>query len=126
MMFMVIDAASVTGPQNNTKNVNYVITNRINPRKLAASPTYVNQHLHKLWEVFARHFNCGSVRENTKNVNDMISGRISPARMKTTKSTLMKNDGTYFHAMLGIDNKKNVLPRELGNDLYMYCLFRCS
>jgi hypothetical protein len=60
------------------------------------------------------------MQENTKNVNDMISGIISPARFMTTKSTLMNDSGKYFHAILGINNKQNFLPAEIGKDMPLF------
>jgi hypothetical protein len=52
--------------------------------------------------------------ENAKNVNDRISGQMTTNRFKTTKSALLMNNGSYFYAIVGLDNKKHSLPNEIG------------
>ena len=58
------------------------------------------------------------MQENIKNVNDMIRGNIGTDRFKATKTTLLKDDGKYFLAMLGISDKQSVLPTEIGKDIF--------
>lgn len=54
------------------------------------------------------------MQENAKSINDMIFGQINQVRLKTTKSTLLRNNGGYFHQMLGLDNRSYYLPNEIG------------
>jgi hypothetical protein len=62
----------------------------------------------------------GLPNEIAENVNDMISGLISDAGLMTTKSTLMRNNGGYFHAILGINNKQNSLSTEIGKHMSFF------
>jgi hypothetical protein len=35
----------------------------------------------------------------------------------------MKDNGKYFHAILGVNDKQNVLPAEIGKDILCFCHF---
>jgi hypothetical protein len=108
-----MEAARLTGTQENAERVNHEINENIDPRELV-SPKGNGQYIDKVLDILTNCFHCGSAQEHTKNVNDMITGKISPARLQTTKSRMMKNNGKYFHAMLGVGDTKNALPQELG------------
>jgi hypothetical protein len=54
------------------------------------------------------------LKENAKLMNEMISGNISVARFKATKALMMKDDDVYFHATLGTNKNRNVLPTDIG------------
>ena len=114
---MLFDAANVTTLEEHTKNVGK--GNRLQ-KMLRLFPQCSNAGAKTLSEFAKKNLRerqeaLDCIRqENTKNVNDMINGNISPARFKTTKSTLMNDDGRFFHAMFGVNNKKTVLPTEIG------------
>ncbi len=119
-----MDAVSLTTPEDHAKNVHDVsrfqMMLRFFPQcsKSGAKTfrKFVKKNLKGRQEVLV----C-ILQEHAKNVNDMIHGNISAARFNATKLTLMKDDGKYFHAMLGINTKQNVLPTDIGKD-FIICI----
>jgi hypothetical protein len=59
------------------------------------------------------------MQENINIDNDMIRENIRRDRFEAAKSTLMKDDGKCFHAMLGIHKKQKALPTEIGTYIFL-------
>ncbi len=117
---MLVDSASLAAPEEHTKNFRddrrLQKMLRIFPQCSYSGAKTFRKFVKKNLKERQEALEC-IMQENTKNVNDMISGKISSARFETTKSTLMKDNGKFFHAILGINDKQNVLPPEIGKDI---------
>jgi hypothetical protein len=70
-------------------------------------------------EIEKRHWSDlqSKMQENAKNAREMITPDVGGTLFRTTKSTLLKMDGSYFHAMLA---SGDWLPNEMGMYMYYY------
>jgi hypothetical protein len=121
---VLMDAANLTTPHDHVKNLHdgsRLQMLRLFPQCSYSGAKALRKFVKKSLRERQEALEC-IIQENTKNVNDMISGIISSARFETTKTTLMKDNGKYFHAILGINDKQNVLPAEIGRDILYFTI----
>jgi hypothetical protein len=79
----------------------------------------VTSQQRKELEIEKRHWSDlqSKMQENAKNAREMITLDVGGTLFRTTKSTLLKMDGSYFHAMLA---SGDWLPNEMGMYMYYY------
>lgn len=114
MTIILLDAASLTKPEDHAQQVNG--DSRFQ-KKLRRFPQHFNNGAKTLGNLAKKNLR-ERQKDSANNINDMIRGNIGPYRLKLTKSTLMKDDAKYFHATLGASNKQTVLPSEIGKGKY--------
>jgi hypothetical protein len=142
---MLMEASTLPTSQENATNVTDSISGKSSPTRLKTTKSLLNKnvgsHFRNMLRLIPRCFRYGAnpqngfeeshhsqrkramdclSQENAKNVNDMISGQMTTNRFKTTKSALLMNNGSYFYAILGLDNKQHSLPNEIGMRFFSF------
>jgi len=120
---MFLDAATLTPRKEHAKNLHdssrFEKVSRLFPHCFNSGAKTLRKFVKKNLRERQEALDC-LMQENVNNIHDMIRGNISPDRFNTTKSTLMKDGGKYFDALLGIDNEANAIPTEIVENVLDY------